>query len=143
LPIETVHVENALVEVLNLDSSIQLLDIPWTSDRILTSLENYNLKKLFPMLLTELEFDHSILPSHIPRSLTEQTIRCNGETWRVHRNDPDPFPSNPHAHNLESRLRLHLGTGELFDKRRVVEKISRKDLLDIRLKNFDLPELDF
>jgi hypothetical protein len=56
-----------------------------------------------------------------------------------------PFPSNPHAHNLESRLRLHLGTGELFDKRRVVEKISRKDLLDIRkrLKNFDLPELDF
>jgi len=58
----------------------------------------------------------SLLPEEFPRLLTEQTIRVKGEVWRIHKADPDLFPSNPHAHNCESGVVLHLGTGEMFDK---------------------------
>jgi hypothetical protein len=28
----------------------------------------------------------------------EKDYRVGGEVWRVHKNDPDPYPSRPHAH---------------------------------------------
>jgi len=28
----------------------------------------------------------------------EEDYRVAGEVWRVHKNDPDPYPSRPHAH---------------------------------------------
>src|SRR5262245_9137022 len=49
----------------------------------------------------------------------EKDFPVNGEIWRVHKSDPDPFPSSPHAHCVDGRERfkgckLHLGTGELY-----------------------------
>ena len=49
----------------------------------------------------------------------EEDYRVAGEVWRVHRNDPDPFPSRPHAHCIAGSHRfvgckLHLGTRQLF-----------------------------
>lgn len=64
--------------------------------------------------------------------------------WRIHKNDTDPFPSIPHAHNIESGLKLHLGNGELYFGRRFTDKlISKKDLFTIRaqVKNIELPQL--
>lgn len=51
--------------------------------------------------------------------ILEKDYPVSGEVWRVHKNDPDPFPSKPHAHCIAGRQRfvgckLHLGTGELF-----------------------------
>jgi hypothetical protein len=142
-PIQCAHVENALVEVLQLSTSTELLNFQWTQESILSVLANYNFQKFFPILLTELQFENSIIPSRVIRRLAEQTVRRHGEIWRIHRNDADPFPSNPHGHNLESGHKLHLGTGELFFSRRSVGRISRADLLAIRqqLGNFDLPAL--
>jgi hypothetical protein len=142
LPV-TVHIENALTEALHLDSSLELLDYHWTRKGILSTLASYDFRRLFPVFLTQIIFDHSILPDDAPRSLVEQTIKYKGEIWRVHRNDADPFPSNPHAHNLESGYKLHLGTGELYLRRRLVSRVSKKDLLGIRilLRGFPLPEL--
>ena len=49
----------------------------------------------------------------------EEDYRVGGEVWRVHKNDPDPFPSRPHAHcvggsNRFVGCKLHLGTRQLF-----------------------------
>jgi len=54
--------------------------------------------------------------------ILEEDFRVNGEIWRVHLNDADPFPSVPHAHCIDGSPRfvgctLHLGTGEVFRKR--------------------------
>jgi len=53
----------------------------------------------------------------------EKDFKVDGEVWRVHKNDADPFPSKPHAHCISGKDRfvgctLHLGTGELYKKRK-------------------------
>lgn len=37
-----------------------------------------------------------------------------GGVWVCHRYDTDPYPSRPHAHNMETGEKLHLGSGEIF-----------------------------
>ena len=105
---------------------------------------NFNFERLFPTLLQVISFEKSIVPDETSRKLTEVTVRSNGEVWQIYQNDADPFPSNPHAHNREKRLKLHLGTGELYlGTRNTGKKISRKDLQVIRkgLSKFSLPSL--
>lgn len=53
------------------------------------------------------------------RYVMEKDYRVDGEIWRVHKNDPDPYPSRPHAHCIAGADRyigckLHLGTAELY-----------------------------
>jgi len=56
------------------------------------------------------------------RFILEEDFNVNGEIWRVHKNDPDPYPSKPHAHCIAGANRfvgckLHLGTAELYKGR--------------------------
>jgi hypothetical protein len=135
LSIECGHVENALVEVLALDDSTDLLDLDLKRDEILLTVEDYDFLKLFPVLLAEVVFEKSIIPPSAPQRLEEQRVRHHGQIWQINLNDADPFPSNPHAHNLESGYKMDLSTGRLFLGRRDVgEKVSRKELLAIRKK---------
>src|ERR1039458_8601838 len=51
--------------------------------------------------------------------MVQKDYRLGGDVWRVHKNDPDPFPSRPHAHLISGKERfigckLHLGTRQLF-----------------------------
>lgn len=74
-------------------------------------------------------------------------IKHNGKTWIVHKYDIDPFPSNPHAHDLDNSLKLHLGNGFIFDKKKYVGKLHIKEFMEIRAKledrNILLPELEY
>ena len=127
-----------------MDRSTDLLSLDLTANAILAKLAEYDFQKFFPILLAEIPFDDSILPAGIPRRLVEQRVRRHGQVWQINQNDADPFPSNPHAHNVGSGHKLDLGTGELFFGRRSVgKKISRKDLVAIReqVANLDLPPL--
>lgn len=84
-------------------------------------------------LLGEIEFPESPIPSQCRRNINEVTVKGDGCIWRIHQNDEDPFPSNPHAHNIESGLKLDLSNGRLFFKSKYTGKsISRKNLLYIR-----------
>lgn len=66
------------------------------------------------------------------RYVLEEDYRVAGEVWRVHKNDPDPHPSLPHAHCVAGADRfvgckLHLGTGQLYKGRNALNrKLSRK-----------------
>jgi len=84
------------------------------------------------VLLGEVELDTSPIPDRCIRELREATIRKDGCVWRIHKNDADPFPSNPHAHNVESGLKLNLETGELYLRANPTGKsVSKKDLAAI------------
>ena len=84
-------------------------------------------------ILAEIEFAQSPIPDRTLRRLDEVTIKRDGCIWRIHKNDADPFPSNPHAHNLESGLKMDLSSGSLYFGRTFTgKKVSRKDLEFIR-----------
>ncbi len=69
-----------------------------------------------PERLAEIELEDDVLPEGVPVFLIEKDVKVKGKTWRIHKNDADPFPSNPHAHNYDARVKLHLGTGDLYEK---------------------------
>jgi hypothetical protein len=144
LPIKLVHIENALFEGFSLDDTADLLGLNLTRDSMLLALEEYDFRKFFPVVLAKVFFEDSIIPPGAPQKLEEKWVRHHGQLWQINRNDADPWPSNPHAHNLESGYKLDLSTGKLFFKTRDVgERVSRKDLLAIREKAgpIDLPPL--
>ncbi|HCN84427.1 MAG TPA: hypothetical protein DIT07_12520 [Sphingobacteriaceae bacterium] len=82
--------------------------------------------------------------SHIVRY--KATIKSNGIVWRLHKFDKDDFPSSPHAHNIDSNLKLHLGNGKVFKKKQQVGTIPYKEFATIRDKfisrGFELPKLE-
>jgi hypothetical protein len=137
-------VENALFESFSLGDTADLLGLNLTRDSMLLALEGYDFRKFFPVVLAKVFFEDSIIPPSAPQKLEEKWVRHHGQLWQINRNDADPWPSNPHAHNLESGYKLDLSTGKLFFKTRDVrERVSRKDLLAIREKAgpIDLPPL--
>jgi len=79
--------------------------------------------------------DFECSPDPAPSSRhPEKDLKIGGKMWRIIKNDVDPLPSNPHAHLLGSRYKLHLGTGELFQRSKVVGRISKSELDDLREK---------
>lgn len=62
----------------------------------------------------DIDLGFSPIPDGCTRLLTEVTIKRDGHVWRIHQSDPDPFPSKPHVHNLESGLKLDLSNGRLY-----------------------------
>ena len=81
----------------------------------------------------EVEFAESPIPDRTYRRLDEVTVRKDGCVWRVHKSDADGFPSRPHAHNIESGLKMHLGNGRLFfGTRDTGNRVSTKNLDFIR-----------
>jgi hypothetical protein len=68
-------------------------------------------------------------------SFFDEDFVGGGETWRVHKSDPDPFPSRPHAHCVAGADRfvgckLHLGTRERYWGRKALgEFLDRKQFL--------------
>ena len=73
---------------------------------------------------------------------TKEIIKYKG-IWEIHKNDKDPFPSNPHAHNKETGEKLNLSTGEIHNikTRQIVGKLNTKELNEIRKKSRILQEL--
>ena len=99
-----VDIQDALVEVLGAESPCDLLTRNLTPNAIASLLAKYDFRRLRPELIEDIRLEHSIVPKGTQQRLTEVTIRSKGEIWRVHKNDADPWPSNPHAHNLEDGL---------------------------------------
>jgi hypothetical protein len=67
--------------------------------------------------------------------ILEEDFAGSGEIWRVHKSDPDPFPSKPHAHCIAGARRfvgckLHLGTAELYKGREALGRfLDRRQFL--------------
>lgn len=147
LELQPIEIQNALCLSLKVDPMRpdKLLDKQLSTDEIVGLLTACDFSIDRPELLMEVTLDESIIPDNVPRSLTEKTVKVKGEVWRVHKNDADPWPSSPHAHNYEAGLKLHLGSGELYDRhRKSVGNIGRKKLKAVRgkLGDITLPPLE-
>jgi hypothetical protein len=111
-----------------------ILDRDIDSGEILTLLADYNFARLRPEKVCEIVLAESILPDGWPLLLREAQVKLRGEIWSVHKTDADPFPSNPHAHNYERSLKLHLGNGDLYlrRERKPCGHMERKNLMKLR-----------
>ena len=98
-------------------------------------------KKIYELI----EFNESIIVNHDNLIYFDECIKNNGEIWYIHKNDKDPFPSIPHAHNYDWQISMHLGNGCYYQGRKFKGKIKRKHLLEIRnkIKKITLPVLEF
>lgn len=87
----------------------------------------------FDALKKTIEVDEDIFRKHY---LYEKKVRIKskGSIWIIHKYDKDPFPSNPHAHNLEQNIKLDLSNGNYYRNRKLLDKLNKKDFLEIREK---------
>lgn len=62
--------------------------------------------------------------------------------WQINLDDPDPWPSDPHADRVDGAEKLDLFTGEVFDKKtgKPIYKLSKKDMKFIFRKIMDSKE---
>ena len=136
------QVREALVSACQVEQQVDLLPLALSSTRIVELLAHYDFEGLIP--LAEIAFEESILPEGVPVRFVEAQAKHNNEIWRVHKNDADPFPSNPHAHNIGTGYKLHLGNGGLYRKRERIGTVEWKHLLSIRekLSGIKLPPLE-
>jgi len=66
------------------------------------------------------------------RDFIEKDLKVNGEIWQVHKSDPDPFPSSPHAHCISGPrslqgCKLHLGNRKLFKGNKFIGRLLKKN----------------
>jgi hypothetical protein len=106
-----------------------LWDIEISKQQIIEILEDFD----FSTLTSTIETDRDIFP---PNLLMEYKVRVKsgGILWTIHLFDRDPFPSNPHAHQLDNNIKLDLSTGKCYKNRTLVDTLNKKNLLDIRTK---------
>ena len=64
--------------------------------------------------------------------IEEAKIKHKGEQWIIKISDVDTLPSNPHAHNHASNCKMHLGTGDLYRKNKLIGTTPRKDFENFR-----------
>ena len=136
-------IQTALVATLDLVGPEWLPERELTAEAMLALLEGYAFCQVIDAIQTDLE----LLPSGIPGRLDEERRKLNGAHWEIHLSDADDWPSKPHAHNVETGLKLDLRTGDLYDPRRkrkdaFVSRMRRSNLVRLRgLFTVDLPAL--
>jgi hypothetical protein len=128
------EVEGGLVEILRLNQIADILDREVDAQSITSLLSTYDFMRFRPERLCKVEFAESIVPGGVSILLSEAKVKLQGEIWIVHKNDADPFPSNPHAHNYQLRVKMHLGNGDLYSYRDKMPstRLSKSLLLDFR-----------
>lgn len=113
----------------NIEWKWHILDIDIQKEQALKLLEEFDFNTLNQTIVLE----NSLFPESF---FLEKKVRIkvNNSIWVIHKNDSDPFPSNPHAHNLEMNIKLDLSNGKCYRKKEYTHTISEKTLLQIREK---------
>lgn len=123
-----------VLEVLLLTApELQTIEYPgdmWGVEFTLEELEGYIARAGTFVPIAEVELDEPLLFKGMFESKAD--VKMKGQRWRVYQNDADPFPSDPHAHNLDQHVKLHLGTGGLYRGRTLKDVLSRKIFLNLR-----------
>ena len=91
----------------------------------------------FPTFVDRVVLDSTAIPPKLmlPMPIRKKQYKIKGEIWGSHKNDADPFPSSPHAHNYDQNLVMHLGNGKLFRKREYICTAQRKAFCNYSPKN--------
>lgn len=85
----------------------------------------------FETLTQQIEIEDQAIPAHFVLN-KKVRFKVAGSIWIIHKNDADPFPSNPHAHHAELNQKLDLSNGNCYKKKQFLFKIPKKSFLQIR-----------
>lgn len=118
-----------LTDKYNLEWQGDLWDVDINYDDALQLLNDFD----FKVLQNNLVSSQKTLPEELLMEY-KVLIKSKGLVWIIHKYDKDPFPSNPHAHQLDNNIKLDLSNGKCYKIKKCVYTISKKDLIDIREK---------
>lgn len=126
---------------------LRMIEYPgdiWDVEFTLEELEGYVDRAGTFVPIAEVELDEPLIFKGMFEWKVD--VKMKGQRWRVYQNDADPFPSDPHAHNLDQLVKLHFGTGGLYRGRKFEDVLTRKNFLDLRerfaAKGIVLPPLE-
>lgn len=102
----------------------------WYLETTSEYVEDFVMSCNFDFVQTGIVHDSSI--QHLSQFETRVAVKLRGKKWIVHKCDKDPFPSDPHAHNIEQNLKLNLENGVLYRRRERIDKLTLKELKEIR-----------
>lgn len=127
------NILEALVLILSereqLTYAIEIWDINYSFEELVRLIEPFD----FSILNCTIESSNfENLSSHMMQKKVR--IKNGGMIWVIHANDADPFPSKPHAHNIENCIKLDLSNGCCYKKSRIFSTITKKELIEIRNK---------
>ena len=116
-------------------------DVEIEYEEALTLLTNFN----FESLKNKVETEQGVIPNDLLFQFKVK-IKSKGQIWIIHKYDADPFPSNPHAHDITNNIKLDLSNGNCYRIKEYIYTVKRKDLLLIRQKfeeksSIQLPKL--
>lgn len=131
--IKVSDIEDALFILLSDEKDFKWRGSLW--DIEISEEQAFNLLSDFDFLTLNrfIETDIDVIPDHL-RIQRKARIKSGGLNWIIHLYDKDPFPSNPHAHLLDSNIKLDLSNGNCYCRRKFEYKISHKSLIEIREK---------
>lgn len=112
-----------------LDWGGNLMDTGLKYDQALLMLTGFD----FNIIQNKIETQGELIPQDLIIGYKVQ-VKSKGLVWIIHRYDVDPFPSNPHAHQLDNNIKLDLASGKCYKVRKHIHTIPKKDLLLIRSK---------
>ncbi|MGM8360966.1 hypothetical protein ACSV4D_03515 [Flavobacterium sp. ARAG 55.4] len=130
----------SLKNKLDWEHPLDFWDLEINEDEAKNVLSDFDFKTVFFKVHT----NKNIIPQDLLMQYKVK-IKSNGLIWLIHKYDADPFPSNPHAHELNNGIKLDLKNGNCYRKNQFLHTIKKKDLLEIRKqasKKFNLPELE-
>lgn len=104
----------------------------WDAEIDFDSAKNSLLLFNFETLNQQIILPKEIVPEEYVMMIKVQ-IKSNGLIWFIHRYDADPFPSDPHAHQIDNNIKLDLSNGKCYRKREYLFSISKKELKAIRM----------
>jgi hypothetical protein len=108
---------------------LELMDSPIHEEKAEEALEKFDFEQFYEEIVLPQElFDDIKLYER------KALVKSAGSIWKIHLYDQDPFPSLPHAHNLEENIKLDLSNGKCYRKREYLKTLSKKHLLMIREK---------
>jgi len=113
-------------------------EFEWGGDILNVDIEYEKALKLllnfdFNVVLNQTEPIDLDLPPHLVMRYKVR-VKSKGLIWVIHKYDVDPFPSNPHAHQLDNNIKLDLSNGRCYRLKKHLHTISKRDLLFFREK---------
>jgi len=108
---------------------LDLLDIEYTYQEAYDALKQID----FVLYKHEIETPYELIED-IPLMQRKALVKAKGAIWKINLYDPDPFPSLPHAHQLEENIKLDLTNGNCFRRREYLKTLPKRELILIREK---------
>lgn len=141
-PIKSEDAFNALVYAYadEIEHPVEFWSADYNADDLIKHLQYYRLSHLIALYKIELDLAEEVVFRGKVR------LRINGYRIDIHKNDADPWPSNPHGHIYDQNLKIDLSNGKCYRKRKYVDKLHEKKLFQIRKicvqKGITLPDLN-